>query len=104
MHCDGWHAVRLRCNDLPGPLRSELIEAHAADTYQQFASQNRQLLQSLPPPLVAVKASSPRKSLATRPPCCYTCSALEVIQGFVSYHKAPQQVINNETAMIARCW
>lgn len=32
---------------------SELIEAHAVDTYAEFAESNRELLQSMPPPLVA---------------------------------------------------
>ena len=32
---------------------SELIEAHAVDTYAEFADSNRELLQKLPPPAIA---------------------------------------------------
>eukprot|EP00953_Heterococcus_sp_UTEX-ZZ885_P038419 19710-Heterococcus_DN1.PRE.1 len=34
---------------------SELIEAHAVDTYDEFAVSNKELLQSLPPPPEAIK-------------------------------------------------
>lgn len=34
---------------------SELIEAHAVDTYLQFAEENKELLMSLPPPVQAVE-------------------------------------------------
>eukprot|EP01023_Acetabularia_acetabulum_P055015 TRINITY_DN628_c0_g2_i1.p2 TRINITY_DN628_c0_g2~~TRINITY_DN628_c0_g2_i1.p2 ORF type:complete len:146 (-),score=30.27 TRINITY_DN628_c0_g2_i1:177-614(-) len=34
---------------------SELIESHAVDTYGQFAEENKELLEGIPPPLVAVK-------------------------------------------------
>ncbi|KIZ07729.1 Alternative oxidase 4 [Monoraphidium neglectum] len=34
---------------------SELIEAHAVDTYSEFADANEELLKSLPPPLVAAE-------------------------------------------------
>uniref|UniRef100_A0A383VUK8 Ubiquinol oxidase n=1 Tax=Tetradesmus obliquus TaxID=3088 RepID=A0A383VUK8_TETOB len=34
---------------------SELIEAHAVDTYGEFADANKELLQTLPPPLVAAQ-------------------------------------------------
>ena len=32
---------------------SELIEAHAVDTYAQFADQNKTALRQLPPPRIA---------------------------------------------------
>lgn len=34
---------------------SELIEAHAVDSYSQFLDENEELLKSLPPPLVALQ-------------------------------------------------
>lgn len=34
---------------------SELIEAHAVDTYSQFLDENEALLKSLPPPMVALQ-------------------------------------------------
>lgn len=34
---------------------SELIEAHAVDTYAQFAEQNKDILKSLPPPSIATE-------------------------------------------------
>eukprot|EP01025_Chloroclados_australasicus_P057175 TRINITY_DN7117_c0_g1_i13.p2 TRINITY_DN7117_c0_g1~~TRINITY_DN7117_c0_g1_i13.p2 ORF type:complete len:450 (+),score=69.27 TRINITY_DN7117_c0_g1_i13:187-1536(+) len=34
---------------------SELIEAHAVDTYGQFVDENQELLRSIPPPMVAAK-------------------------------------------------
>jgi hypothetical protein len=34
---------------------SELIEAHAVDTYGEFADANEELLKTLPPPFVAVQ-------------------------------------------------
>lgn len=34
---------------------SELIEAHAVDTYGEFVDANEEVLKSLPPPLVAVR-------------------------------------------------
>lgn len=34
---------------------SELIEAHAVDTYGEFVDANKELLQTLPPPFVAVQ-------------------------------------------------
>ncbi|KAK9820361.1 hypothetical protein WJX72_009421 [[Myrmecia] bisecta] len=34
---------------------SELVEGHATDTYEQFAEENKELLTSLPPPLVALE-------------------------------------------------
>eukprot|EP00879_Flechtneria_rotunda_P027372 GHRR01029320.1.p2 GENE.GHRR01029320.1~~GHRR01029320.1.p2 ORF type:complete len:127 (+),score=30.21 GHRR01029320.1:301-681(+) len=34
---------------------SELVEWHAADTYEQFVESNRQLLAELPPPIVAAE-------------------------------------------------
>lgn len=33
---------------------SELIEHHASDTYSVFAEQNKEILQTIPPPLVAL--------------------------------------------------
>lgn len=33
------------------PMR---LQEHAADTYAEFAEQNQELLQSIPPPLVAL--------------------------------------------------
>lgn len=34
---------------------SELIEAHAVDTYGEFADTNEEILKGLPPPIVAAK-------------------------------------------------
>ena len=31
------------------------LQGHAADTYEQFAEQNKELLESMPPPLVALE-------------------------------------------------
>lgn len=60
---------------------SELIEAHAVDTYGQFADENEALLKSLPPPMVAAayyrsgdvymfdEFQTARKSEPRRPRC-----------------------------------
>ena len=31
------------------------VQGHAADTYEQFAEQNKEALQGMPPPLVALE-------------------------------------------------
>ncbi len=44
------------------------VQEHAADTYAEFAEQNREALQSIPPPLVALnyyKVRAKGRGLAT---------------------------------------
>ena len=40
--------------DLPPPSLSTTLQGHAADTYAEFAAQNKEPMQAIPPPLVAL--------------------------------------------------
>ena len=49
---------------------SELIEAHAVDTYGQFTDENEALLRTLPPPRIAIRYFTQARTLLARSVCC----------------------------------